>query len=408
MTNLVLLLLAPVAVAQTLTIRAGNLIDPATGAVRRNQVIVVKDGKIESIGAGAAGEVIDLSSEWVMPGLMDAHTHVSMDLGTGISLQEPQLVEGSPIRALRGLRNAQDMLRAGFTTLRDVGNGANYAVIDLKRAIDQGWFVGPTILTAGKIIAPFGGQAVTLPPEQGPLWSFEYDDADGPEEIRKAVRRNIFYGADVIKLVADNSDYYYSEEEIRAAVNEAHLAGRAVAVHVFHDAPARNVILGGADSVEHGFWLSDDVLKLMKEHGTALVGTDMPHEVLVELQARHQLPDPNEMERLITDRLRRAYALGVTLVFGTDVVVSLPGKTRGDIMLDYLLVWKAAGVPNTEVLKAMTTNAAALLRVQKQRGAIVPGLAADIVGMPANPLADTGALHGIDFVTKDGRVVRRP
>ena len=122
----------------------------------------------------------------------------------------------------------QILLNAGITTVRDVGNEAEYASVDVRNAINRGWFTGPTILTSGKIIAPFGGQGKHIPPEVGPIWRYEYIDADGPEEIRKAVRENIFYGADLIKLVADNTGaYYYSEEEIRAATNEAHNANRA-------------------------------------------------------------------------------------------------------------------------------------------------------------------------------------
>ena len=168
------------------------------------------------------------------------------------------------------------MLNAGITTVRDVGNDANFAAVDLRKAIDAGWFVGPTVQTAGKIIAPFGGQSRGIPQEIGPFWRFEYYDADTPEEIRKAVRENIFYGADLIKLVADNSDYHYSLDEIRAAVDEAHHAGRPVAVHVMGGEAADNAIAGGVDSIEHGFFLTDDQLRLMKEKGIFLSSTDFP------------------------------------------------------------------------------------------------------------------------------------
>jgi imidazolonepropionase-like amidohydrolase len=230
------LLLAIPAWAQTVAIRAGNLIDPATGTVAKNQIILVKDKKIVEVGANVAipkdSAVIDLSNEWVMPGAMDAHTHVTQSVKYFRELDHNYLVEATGQRALRGLYESQILLNAGITTVRDVGNDANFAAVDLRKAIDAGWFVGPTVQTAGKIIAPFGGQSRGIPQEIGPFWRFEYYDADSPEEIRKAVRENIFYGADLIKLVADNSDYHYSLEEIRAAVDEAHHAGRPVAVHV--------------------------------------------------------------------------------------------------------------------------------------------------------------------------------
>jgi imidazolonepropionase-like amidohydrolase len=263
------LLLALPAWAQTVAIRAGNLIDPATGAVAKNQIILVKEKKIVEVGAKVTipkeSAVIDLSNEWVMPGVMDAHTHVTQSVKYFRELDHNYLVEPTGLRALRGLYESQILLHAGITTVRDVGNDANFAAVDLRKAIDAGWFVGPTVQTAGKIIAPYGGQSRGIPQEMGPFWRFEYYDADNPEEIRKAVRENIFYGADLIKLVADNSDYHYSLEEIRAAVDEAHHAGRPVAVHVLGGEAADNVIAGGVDSIEHGFFLTDDQLRRMKK-----------------------------------------------------------------------------------------------------------------------------------------------
>lgn len=411
--TLLLFVSAP-ALAQTTAIRAGHLVDPATGTISTNQVILVKDGKITEVGpqvqipAGAA--TIDLSSAWVLPGLMDAHTHLTMALPPappGESLWEGKLVkESSALRALRGLKTAKVLLAAGFTTVRDVGNDADYAASDLHRALEKGWFDGPTILTTGKIIAPFGGQFHDISPEWGRFWAFKYLDADTPEEVRKAVRQNIFYGAQAIKLVADNSPYYYSEEEIRAAVEEAHRARRAVAVHAYGGDGARNAILAGADSIEHGFELSEELLKLMKERGTVLVGTDFPYEHLVALGG--VLPtDPKTVAGQIVDRLRRAHQLGVKLAFGTDVVVDLPGKTRADMMLDYLEVWRAAGVPPAAILRAMTTNAAELLRIEKERGAIAAGLAADIIATAKNPLEDIQGLRQVVFVMKDGKVIRK-
>src|SRR3979409_1447861 len=144
----------------------------------------------------------------------------------------------------------------------------------VARASDSCWFAGPTIIDSGKIIAPFGGQSSGIPPRQGPIWQYEYIDADGPAEIRKAVRTNIYYGAGVIKLVADNSAYHYSVEELRAAVDEAPRAGLPVAVHVYTADAADNAIEASVDSIEHGFELSDAQLKRMKEKGIFLVGTD--------------------------------------------------------------------------------------------------------------------------------------
>ena len=287
--------------------------------------------------------------------------------------------------------------------MRDVGNDANFAAVDLRKAIDAGWFTGPTVLTAGKIIAPFGGQSGSLPPEAGPLWRFEYYEADGPEEIRKAVRENIFYGADLIKLVADSNDYHYSVEEIRAAVEEAHHAGRAVAVHVYGGEAADNVIAAGVDSLEHGYLLTDDQLRRMKEKGIFLASTDFPAS---HAEAGGE-PDSKEAGEVIIDRLKRAYKIGVKVVFSTDIVTEYKNENRAEMTWDYLAVWRAAGVPNAEILKCMTTNTAELLRIQKARGAIEAGLFADIIAMPSSPLEDIESLRKVNFVMKNGAIVRR-
>ena len=402
------LLLAIPTWAQTVAIRAGNLIDPATGSVAKNQIILVKDQKIVEVGPNVAipkdSQVIDLSSEWVMPGIMDAHTHVTQSVKYFRELDHNYLVEATGLRALRGLYTAQTLLNAGITTVRDVGNDANFAAVDLRKAIDAGWFVGPTVQTAGKIIAPFGGQSRGIPPEIGPFWQFEYYDADSPEEIRKYVREDIFYGADLIKLVADNSDYHYSLEEIRAAVDEAHRAGRPVTVHVMGGEAADNVIAGGVDSIEHRFYLTDDQLRRMKEKGIFLSSTDFP---AIHFEGGGVAAAP-QLGVAIIDRLHRAYLAGVKIAFSTDIVTDYKDENRAQMTWDYLAVWRAAGVPNAEVLKCMTTNDAELLRIQKERGAIAAGLFADIVAMPGSPLEDTESLRKIDFVMRNGTIVRKP
>jgi imidazolonepropionase-like amidohydrolase len=412
---LVLSLTVKVGAQNFVAISAGGIVDPATGSVARNQTIVVENGKIKEIGTNVripnGAVTVDLSHEWVSPGLMDAHVHLTLTEVTGgnAPFESFYLKESSTYRGLRGLRNAQDLLRAGFTTVREVGNDANYATEDIRRAIQAGMFEGPTILTAGKIIAPFGGQSTSIPPEQGTFWRYEYIDADTPEEVRKAVRENIYYGVDVIKLVADNSPFHFSTEEIRAAVDEAHHAGRTVAVHVFGGEAADNVIDGGVDSLEHGFFLTDGQLQKMKQKKIFLVGTDIPRAQLdLEGTSGGIFPPPEVLAPKIIDRLRRAYRIGVKMAFGTDTVIEVPGKTRSDLMFDYLAVWREAGVPAQEILKCMTVNPAELMHISQQRGTLSPGMAADIVAMPSNPVEDIESLRKINFVMKDGKIVRRP
>jgi imidazolonepropionase-like amidohydrolase len=399
--------------AQVTAIRAGAVVDPRTGTSKANQVILIKDKKIQAVGAGIAippnAEVIDLSHDWLSPGLMDAHSHLTLaETGGDGPFEAFYLSESTAYRALRGLRNGEILVAAGFTTVRDVGNSAEYAMVDVGRAIDQGWFVGPTVIDAGKIIAPYGGQSRLIPAGQGNFWKYEYIDADTPEEVRKAVRVNIYHGAKVIKLVGDNNPYHYSVEEIRAAVDEAHRAGLPVAIHViFGGEAADNAIEAGVDSLEHGFYLTDAQLKRMAAKGVTLVGTDFPRFVLdVMGTSGGMLPEPAVLAPLIIERLRRAHQAGVRLVFGSDVPIDIPGKTRAEVMLGYLDGWISAGISPSEILRAMTSDAAKLLRVDKERGVIAEGLAADLIATPEDPTKDIMTLRKVNFVMKDGHVVR--
>jgi imidazolonepropionase-like amidohydrolase len=179
-----------------------------------------------------------------------------------------------------------------------------------------------------------------------------------------------------------------------------------VAVHVYGGDAASNVIEGGVDSIEHGWDLTDDMLRTMKEKGMYLVGTDFPYEHLVALGAVGP-EDPKILSKKIIDRLGRAYKIGTKLAFGSDVVSELPGENRADMTFDYLKVWRAAGIPPAEILKAMTTNCAELLGIQKTRGAIAAGQAADIIATPGNPLENIETLRNVNFVMKDGKVIRQ-
>jgi len=179
-----------------------------------------------------------------------------------------------------------------------------------------------------------------------------------------------------------------------------------VSVHVMGGEAARNVILGGSDSIEHGFYLSDELLELMKEKGTWLLGTEFPQAHLEKLDPAGTMGQAKEEAAKYIDRLKRAYKIGVKMAFSTDSVSNLPGKNRGDMMLDYLDMWDAAGVPPAATLKAMTTDAAEFLRIGKTRGSIAKGMAADIIATPANPLENIQALRQVSFVMKGGKVVK--
>jgi imidazolonepropionase-like amidohydrolase len=398
--------------AETVVIRAGGVVDVVAGTVARDQVVIVADGVIREFGhdlpVPAGARQIDLSSEWLAPGLIDAHTHMTLtELTDAAPFESFYLAETTAYRSLRGMHHAMAVLAQGFTALRDIGNDGDYAMVDVRRAIDGGLFIGPTIVTAGKIITPYGGQSHGIPHERGTFWQYEYLDADTPDEMRKAVRHNLYYGANLIKLVTDNNPYHSSVEEIRAAVDEAHKAGVPVAVHVYGGPAAQAAIDAGVDSIEHGFELTDAQLAQMKAKGIFLVGTDFPRAHLDIIGTSGGiLPEPAVLAPRIIDRLKRAHRIGVRMAFGSDTVMEQRGRTRADLMLDYLAVWREAGVPPADILRAMTSDAAELLRVGRVRGRIAPGFAADLVAMPADPLADIEALRKIDFVMKGGSIVR--
>src|SRR5262245_35573735 len=236
-----LLLLAAAVTAQSpiTVIRAGVLIDPESGAAAANQTVVVQDGTVTSVGSNAAppagATVIDLSRYTVLPGLFDAHTHLCMDVDLrrdAGSYFYTTLRDPDTYRAIQGVVNARAMLEAGFTTVRDVGNEGNYACSSVRRAIEAGAVPGPTLLNGGRIIAPFGGQFDVTPDKPG-LAEPEYFFADTRDEMRKAVRENVHFGARVIKIVVDDQLYIYSTDDIRFIVQEAEASGLKVAAHVW-------------------------------------------------------------------------------------------------------------------------------------------------------------------------------
>ncbi len=390
---------------QVIAVKAGKLVNPQTGTTVTNQVILVEGTKIKAIGTKlevpSGATVIDLSNSTVLPGLFDAHTHMCL---TVIKKRDngnyyfTTLLDPTGYRAIQGVANARDMLAAGFTTIRDVGNAGNYADTDLRRAIEEGWVPGPTILNAGRIIAPYGGQ-FHLQPEKRDLATPEYFFADTRDELRKAIRENIHYGAKVIKIVVDDQPYIYSVEDLRFAIEEAGQVGLKVAAHCWTHAGAHNAAEAGVASIEHGFEMTDEDLALAKKHNVVLVGTDFTEPVAREM-GRPQ------WHAVFVDRLRRAYKVGTTVAFGTDVDVAVPGETRGTLSVSFIDSFIEAGVPAAEILRAMTTNAARLLGVEKERGAIQPGLAADIIATPDNPLENISTLKKVSFVMKDGKVFR--
>jgi imidazolonepropionase-like amidohydrolase len=395
--------------AQNIIIKAGHLFDSRLGKMLNDQTIVVNNGKILAVGSNLkynkTDTVIDLSKSWVLPGLMDCHVHITFNFPYGNpSYVEVYTTESTALRALRGAYVAEQFLMSGFTTIKEIGNDANYATADVRKAIKMGWFKGPTIYYAGKIIGPYGGQTANINIENEHLWNFEYIDADNPSEIIKAIRKNIYYGANVIKLVSGQQAGYYDLDDIKAAVDEAKKSGLKVTVHVQGGMAARNVILGGAAAIEHGFELDDDLLRLMKEKGTFLVGTDVGYDSniswgLDSIRARFQ-------EKNDIDRLQRAYKIGVKMAYGTDLVIDEPGLNRIQTTMKVLQTWKAAEIPNPYILQALTINAAELLGCEKSRGVLEKSYWADIIALKNNPLESIEAVKDVHFVMKEGKVLK--
>jgi imidazolonepropionase-like amidohydrolase len=391
---------------QLTAIKAGKLVDPETGLTASNQIILVENKTIREIGANliipAGARIVDLSKSTVLPGLFDAHTHLCMSVQPKRDANNyyiTTLLDTTAYRAIEGVANGQAMLASGFTTVRDIGNAGNYADTDLRMAFENGVVQGPTVVNSGIIIAPYGGQ-FHLQPEKKDLATPEYLFADTRDDMRKAIRQNIHFGAKFIKIVVDDQQYIYSTDDIRYIIAEAHASGLKVAAHCWTRAGAHNAAEAGVDSIEHGYRMTDEELQLAKQNNVTLVGTEFTEKIT------QALGSPWDHKTWV-DRLRRAYKLGVNMAFGTDVDVELPGETRGTLAIDYLSSWAEAGVPAADTLRAMTTNAAKLLGVEKERGSLKPGMAADIIATPENPLDNIQTLRKVSFVMKDGAIVRQ-
>ena len=398
--------------AQVTTIRAGKVVDPATGTVLSNQIILVEGQNIKAIGTDlkipAGATVIDLSKQTVLPGLFDAHAHLCMNMQhkrDAGSYYITTLRDSTGLRAIQGVANARSMLEHGFTTVRDIGNAANYADTDLRMAIEQELVPGPTIINAGRIIAPYGGQ-FHMQADKRDLGNPEYFYADTRDELKKAIRENIHYGALVIKLVVDDQRYIYSVDDIRFVIEEAHTAGLKVAAHCWSEKGARNAAEAGVDSIEHGVAMTDEILEIAKRNNVALVPTPF-----TEIDAREY--DGNSSgnkqvnQRWFADVVKRANQVGVTLVFGPDVIFSTKEYPRGRLSIDTIDNWVEAGISSRVILQSLTTNAAKLLGVEKIRGSLVAGMRADIIAVSDNPLDKIETLKKVSFVMKNGKVFKQ-
>lgn len=406
------LLAAFTASAQVTAIRAGRIVDPETGKVATNQVILVEGANIKEIGPNltisAGAQVIDLSSQTVMPGMFDAHTHLCMNMvhkrdANGYFFTT--LLDSTAKRAIQGAVNAASMLEYGFTTIRDVGNEGNYACSEVRKMIQQGEIPGPTMFNSGRIIAPYGAQ-FQMQPDKPDLGNPEYIYADTRDELKKAIRLNIHYGANVIKLVVDDQDYIYSVDDIKFAIDEAHAAGVKLAAHCWTSAGALNAAKAGVDSIEHAVAITDEALAIAKKNNVAIV--PIPFTSIDAKMGGGGADDNKESNaKGFIDPVQRAHKAGVALVWGPDIIFNNKEYPRGKLSIDTIDEWKMTNLPNLVILQSLTTNAAKLLGVEKTRGSLKPGMRADIIAVKDNPLEKIETVKSVTFVMKNGKVFKR-
>jgi imidazolonepropionase-like amidohydrolase len=402
-------LLAQQPVAPVTAIRAGRLLDPEAGRILANQVIVVEGTRIRDVGPNVAipagARVIDLSQMTVLPGLVEAHNHLALTYKP-----EPEsniyyytyVQESTALRAIQAASNGIQMLASGFTIVRDMGNNALYADTALRQAIEQGWIPGPTIINSGIIIGGMGGQFFPTPEmaQQHHIVYPEYLDADTPDEIVKAVRQNVLFGAKVIKICVDCKPYGYTADEIRLFIREAAKVGMKVEGHVQTANGANNAIEAGIWSIAHSGALDDGKHKLMAQKGIWRAGTETPTGI-----AGH--PVSEEAYQRTLAGLKNAYDNKVPLTFSTDADYYVAGKTRGELCIEFLKTWKDARIPNVDILRAMTINGYKVSETEKTRGPIKAGFFADLIAVSGNPLDDVDALKNVQFVMKDGQVFKK-
>ena len=403
-----LLCAASAANAQVTAIRAGRLVDPDAGTIATNQVILVEGGKFTSIGPNltipAGAEVIDLSGLTVLPGLVDAHNHLALtykDVPERNIYYLTYVLEPTALRAIQAVSNGIQMLASGFTIVRDMGNNGNYADVALRTAIEQGWVPGPTIIPSGIIIGGMGGQFSPTPEmaKDKNIVYPEYLEADTRDEIVKAVRQNALFGARVIKICVDCKPWGYSVEDIRLFISEAAKAGLKVEGHVQTVDGGKRAVEAGIWSIAHDRGMTDELHKEMARKGVWRAGTETP----ISLTGHTTRARYDATVRM----LRNAWENKAPLTFSTDADYFVPGKTRGEVAIEFIETWKAAGIPARDILRAMTVNGYKVSETMATRGPIKSGMFADLIAVPGNPLEQVDALRDVRFVMKNGLVFKR-
>ena len=400
---------------QHVVVHAGHMLDVKTGKLAADQMLVIEGGKIVSVGTTAEAKIpadavrIDLPNATVLPGMIDTHTHLTMDPRFGYDT----LAISVPREALTGAKNARLTLLAGFTTVRNVG-ADGYSDVALRDAINAGDVPGPRMLVSGPALGITGGHC------DNNMLPFEYHAvgdgvADGISAVQHKVRENIKYGADLIKVCAtggvlslgDNPQAsQYTLEEMKALVADAHRLGRKVAAHAHGAEGIRWAAEAGVDSIEHGSYIDDAAIATMKEHGTYLVPTLYLGDWMIDNAGLTRLPLPllakaQEVIPAARKNIAHAFASGVKVAFGTDAAVYPHGLNAHEFAVMVRL-----GLTPLQAIQAATVNAADLLGWSGKVGSLEPGAWADIVAVDGDPLKDVTTLERVKFVMKAGEVVK--
>ncbi len=416
------LVLSPVFSADYL-LHVGGLIDVEKLKVYKNQSVRISGNKIIAVEKGFIEKLdneilLDLKSKTLMPGLMDMHVHISGEINK--TSYSERFFMSSADSALRGSVFAKRTLDAGFTTVRDLGDLAPGVVVSLRKAIDKGYIQGPRIYAAGKSIATTGGHAdptnglrSELMGDPGPKQGV----INGPEDAMKAVRQRYKEGSDVIKLTVtggvlslakSGSNPQFTQEELNAIVKAAKDYDFVVAVHAHGAEGMKRAVLAGVDSVEHGTYMTNEVMRLMKKKGTYYVPTITAGKWVAEKAAIDDYypaivqPKAAAIGPVIQNTFGKAYKKGVKIAFGTDAAVFPHGLNGREFK--YM---NEAGMPAIETIQSATLNAAKLLRIEDELGSIKVGKLADLVAVDGDPLKDLSLMEKVSFVMKDGVIVRQ-
>ena len=404
--------------AQTVTaIKAARMFDGKSDQIISPGLIVISNGHIQSVGGSipAGAKIIDLGDATLLPGFIDSHTHLTMDFDLDYNAARLKALDRTTAEsAIHATVNARKTLMAGFTTVRDVGS-QEFLDVGLRNSINAGIVPGPRMLVSVHALGATGGHCDDGDGIKFGLLNHESGPEDGvinsPDQARYAVRWNIKYGADIIKTCAtggvlsptDDVDVpQLTQAELDALVTAAHELRRKTAAHAHGNEGARRAVLAGIDSIEHGTFIDDTTLRLMKEKGTYLVPTLSVRSGIAESKFPPLVQAKADLALKAQDSLvRRALAIGVKIALGTDAAV----YPHGDNALEFVLM-AADGMPNAQALRAGTSTAADLLGLANKIGTLENGKLADVVAVPGNPLDDIKLTQSVFFVMKEGAVYR--